>query len=85
MINTTIAALIAALITFGTGFLSLLTQDGVNSLDDIRPISLLVLFVGTALAFLKDFQSIWTRTMINKVTQSGDGGGTGPLPSRNDP
>lgn len=82
MINTVIGALIAAVITFGSGALALLTQDGVNNVSDISALTWIVLSLGTGLAFLKDFQAIWTRMMINKVTKSGDGAGSGSFPGK---
>jgi hypothetical protein len=34
------------------------------------------LLVGAIVQFLKDYQAISTRRLVNKVTSSGDGGGT---------
>jgi hypothetical protein len=75
MMNTIIGALIAALIAFGTGAIALLTQEGVQNLSDISTVAWLVLGIGAGITFLKDFQAISTRRIINTVTHTGDGGG----------
>lgn len=75
-LNTIIGALVAALILFLTGMLALLQTPGVASVGDIGQIAWIVLAVGALISFLKDFQSISTRRLINKVTGTGDGGGS---------
>ena len=75
-LNTIIGALVAALILFLTGMLALLQTPGVASVGDIGQIAWIVLAVGALVSFLKDFQSISTRRLINKVTGTGDGGGS---------
>ena len=75
-LNTIIGALVAALILFLTGMLALLQTPGVASVGDIGQIAWIVLSVGALISFLKDFQSISTRRLINKVTGTGDGGGS---------
>ena len=84
MVNTITGALLAAAIAFVSGFLALMSQDGVNGIADISEKAWLVLGAGCFLNFLKDYNAIATRAVINKVTKSGDGGGSGPLPSKND-
>jgi len=74
--NTIIGALIAAIITGLTAALALLQGEGVTQLSDISTIQWVVLAIGVALAFFKDFQAITVRRLANKVTHSGDGGGT---------
>ena len=56
--------------------LALLQTPGVASVGDIGQIAWIVLAVGALISFLKDFQSISTRRLINKVTGTGDGGGS---------
>ena len=74
--NTIIGALVAALILFLTGTLALLQTEGVSSVGDIGQIAWIVLAVGALISFLKDFQSISARRLINKMTATGDGGGS---------
>jgi hypothetical protein len=75
-LNTILGALVAALILFLTGTLALLQTAGVESVSDIGQIAWIVLGVGALISFLKDFQSISARRLINKVTGTGDGGGS---------
>ena len=72
--NTIIGALMATLIAMATATLVLLT--GVTSLGDVTGLQWTILFVGGAITFGKDFQAITARRWANKVTGSGDGGGT---------
>ncbi len=75
-LNTILGASVAALILFLTRMLALLQTPGVESVGDIGQIAWVVLAVGALISFLKDFQSISTRRLINKVTGTGDGGGS---------
>lgn len=75
-VNTLLGALIAALILFFTGMLALLQTEGIQSVSDINQIAWIVLIVGALIGFLKDYQAISARRLINKITGSGDGGGT---------
>ena len=74
--NVILGALIAAIISGLTASLALLTGEGVMSLSDISTLQWVIVIIGVAITFLKDFQAISTRRLINKVTKSGDGGGT---------
>jgi len=74
-LNTLVGAVIAALILFFTGMLALLQTEGVESISDIGQIPWIVLGVGSLVSFLKDYQAISTRRLVNKITGSGDGGG----------
>jgi hypothetical protein len=75
-VNTLVGALIAALILFFTGMLALLQTEGIQSASDIGQIAWIVLGVGALISFLKDYQAISARRLINKITGTGDGGGT---------
>lgn len=75
-VNTITGALIAAVITGLTAALALLQGEGVTQLSDISQIQWVVLGIGVALAFFKDYQAISTRRLVNKVTGTGDGGGS---------
>ncbi len=70
-VQTIGGATIAALILFFTGMLALLTGEGVTALSDIGQIQWIVLGVGAAIGFLKDYQALWTREQIGKVTGNG--------------
>tara|TARA_R110002126_G_scaffold203064_7_gene350411 strand:- start:686 stop:922 length:237 start_codon:yes stop_codon:yes gene_type:complete len=74
-LNTIVGALIAALILFFTGMLALLQTEGVATISDIGQVAWIVLGVGALISFLKDYQAISTRRLVNKITGSGDGGG----------
>lgn len=73
--NTLIGALIAALIAGLTAALALLNGPEVTQLSDITPLQWVIVLVGIAITFLKDYQAISTRRLVNKVTGTGDGGG----------
>jgi hypothetical protein len=73
-VNTILGALIAAIIVGLTAALVLLTGPNVTSLADITGLQWVVLGIGVALAFFKDFQALTVRRLANKVTGSGDGG-----------
>jgi len=73
--NTILGALTASLIGFLTGMIALLQQTGVNSLADVNSLAWIILAVGSAISFLKDFQAISVRRLINGATGTGDGGG----------
>ena len=61
-------AFIAASIGFLTGFLALINQEGVNSVSEISEIAWVTLAVGSALAFLKDFQALTVRRGLDKIS-----------------
>lgn len=73
--NTIIGAFIAALIAGLTAALALLNGPEVTQLSDITPLQWVIVLVGIAITFLKDYQAISTRRLVNKVTGTGDGGG----------
>lgn len=74
--NTVIGALIAALISGLTATLVVLNGEAVVQLSDVTPLQWTILGIGIAITFLKDYQSISTRRLVNKVTKTGDGGGS---------
>lgn len=74
--NTIIGAFIATLIAMATASLALLSGAEITSLGDISGLQWTILLVGGAITFGKDFQAITARRWANKVTGTGDGGGT---------
>ncbi len=72
--NTLIAALVAALILFGSSIVTLFTADPTLTFADLTTATWVSIGGGAAIAFLKDYQAITTRRLVNKVTKSGDGG-----------
>ena len=74
--NTILGALIATIIALLTASLALLSGAGSTSLSDISGLQWTILLVGGAITFFKDFQAISARRLVNKVTGTGDGGGT---------
>jgi hypothetical protein len=74
--NTIIGALVATLIAILTAALALLSGESVTSLGDISGLQWTILLIGGLITFGKDFQAISTRRLVNRVTGSGDGGGT---------
>ncbi|MCK5644828.1 MAG: hypothetical protein KAJ19_28775 [Gammaproteobacteria bacterium] len=74
--NTIIGAFIATVIAVATAALALLSGPEITSLSDISGLQWTILLIGGAITFGKDFQAISARRLVNKVTGSGDGGGT---------
>lgn len=74
-INTTVGALIAAMILLGSNIVTLFTNNPDFTLADVNQATWIVMGVGALVAFFKDFQAIWIRSQVNKVTKSGEGGG----------
>lgn len=74
--NTIVGAFVATVIAILTASLALLSGEGVTSLGDISQLQWVILVVGGAITFFKDFQAISARRLVNKVTGTGDGGGT---------
>ena len=73
--NTIVGALLAALILFGSSVVTLFTSDPELTFAQLTTATWVSLVGGAAIAFLKDYQAISTRRLINKATKSGDGGG----------
>jgi len=59
-----------------TAALALVSGAGITSLGDISGLQWTILLIGGLITFGKDFQAITARRLVNKVTGSGDGGGT---------
>jgi hypothetical protein len=74
--NVTIGALIAALILFLSSLVTLFTNDPTLEFGAISTATWVSIGGGALIAFLKDYQAISTRRLVNKATGSGDGGGT---------
>lgn len=72
--NTIIGALIAALISFGNAVLALFLNDATFTFAMITQAAWVGIVGGAAVQFLKDYQAITSRRLINKITKSGDGG-----------
>ena len=73
--NQLIGALVAALILFMSSMVTLFTNDPTLEFGGISTAVWVSIGGGAMIAFLKDFQAISTRRLINKATKSGDGGG----------
>lgn len=74
--NTLVGAFVAMVIAILTAALALLSGPEVTSLSDITGLQWVILIIGGLVTFFKDFQAITVRRLANKVTGSGDGGGT---------
>ena len=74
--NAILGALGAAILALGTAATALLTGPNVDSFADITQIQWAILGIGGVLVFIKDWQAISARRLINKVTGTGDGGGS---------
>ncbi len=74
--NTIVGALIAALILFISTVVTLFTNNPDLTFAQLSTATWVSLLGGAAVAFFKDYQAISTRRLVNKVTGSGDGGGT---------
>jgi membrane-bound ClpP family serine protease len=75
-VNTLVGALIAALILFTSTMVTLFAENPELTFGAIRQSAWVSIIGGAVVAFLKDYQAISTRRLVNKVTGSGDGGGT---------
>ena len=75
-INTIIGALIAATILFVSNITTLFMENPDLTVDVIKQSAWVSIIGGAVVAFLKDYQAISTRKVINKVTKNGDGGGS---------
>lgn len=73
-VNTLVGALIAALILFGSSVVTLFTNNPDMTFADLSTATWVSLVGGAAVAFLKDYQALTTRRLVNKVTGTGDGG-----------
>lgn len=72
--NTFIGALTAAVVLFLSSMVTLFTNDSTLEFSGISTAVWVSVGGGAAIAFLKDYQSLSTRRMINRVTKAGDGG-----------
>lgn len=72
--NTIIGAAIAALILFGSSTITLFTNNPDLTFADLTTATWVSLVGGAAVAFLKDYQALTSRRLINRVTNTGDGG-----------
>ncbi len=73
--NTVISALIAALILFVSSIVTLFANDPTLEFSGIATAAWVSVVGGAVGVFLKDYQAIATRRIINRATGSGDGGG----------
>ena len=73
--NTLIGALVAALVLFMSSMVTLFTNDPTLEFSQISTAVWVSIVGGAAVAFLKDYQSLSTRRVINNFTGTGDGGG----------
>lgn len=73
--NQLIGALVAALVLFLSSIVTLFTNDPLLEFEAIKTAAWVSMGGGALIAFLKDYQAISTRRLINKATGTGDGGG----------
>lgn len=74
--NTIIGAAVAAIINFLTALVALFANDAELTFGLISQAAWVSIIGGAAIQFFKDYQAISTRRLVNKVTGTGDGGGT---------
>ncbi len=74
--NTLLGAFGAAFISFLNALAALFLNDPNLTIGMISQAAWIGIFVGAAGHFWKDYQAISARRLINKVTGTGDGGGT---------
>ncbi len=72
--NQIISAAIAAIILFLSSIVTLFTNDPTLEFSGISTAVWVSVGGGAAIAFLKDYQALTSRRLINKVTHTGDGG-----------
>ncbi len=75
-VNTLVGALIAALILFTSSIVTLFAENPELTFGAIKQSAWVSIVGGAVVAFLKDYQAISTRRLVNKVTKTGDGGGS---------
>ena len=75
-VNTLTGALVAAAILFVSSVVTLFVNDPTLTFGDITTATWVSLVGGAVAAFLKDYQAISARRLVNKLTGTGDGGGT---------
>ncbi len=75
-VNTIVGALVAALLNFLTAVVALFANDAELTLSMITQAAWISMIGGAVIQFLKDYQAISARRLINKITKTGDGGGT---------
>lgn len=75
-VNTILGALLAALLLFVSTIVTLFAENPALTFDTIGQATWVSIGGGAIAAFLKDFQALWTRRQINRLTRSGDGGGS---------
>lgn len=73
-VNTITGAVIAALISFFNAILALFLNNPEFTFAMITQAAWVGIIVGTVVQFLKDYQALSTRRLVDKVTKSGDGG-----------
>ncbi len=73
-VNTITGAVIAALISFFNAILALFLNNPEFTFGMITQAAWVGIIVGTVVQFLKDYQALSTRRLVNKVTGTGDGG-----------
>ncbi|HUW45330.1 MAG TPA: hypothetical protein VMW50_05975 [Dehalococcoidia bacterium] len=73
-LNTIIGALIAALVLFMSNITTLFMENPDLTFAVIKQSAWVSICGGAFVAFLKDYQAISTRRLVNKVTKNGDGG-----------
>lgn len=73
-VNTIAGAAIAGLISAGNALLALFMNDPNLTFAMITQAAWVGIVIGAAVQFLKDYQALSTRRLVNKVTGTGDGG-----------
>lgn len=73
--NTLIGALVAVLILFVSSMVTLFIENPDLTFSMIKQSTWVAVGGGAVVVFLKDYQAISTRRLVNKVTHTGDGGG----------
>lgn len=72
--NTIIGAVVAALILFVSSIVTLFTANPNLTFADITTATWVSVGGGALVALFKDYQALTTRRLVDKLTNSGDGG-----------
>ncbi len=75
-VNTIVGAVLASLLIFITSFTALFMENPELTFGAIKQSAWVSIIGGAVAAFIKDYQAISTRRLVNKVTGTGDGGGS---------
>ena len=73
-VNTITGALLAALLSFANALLALFVNDAEMTFAMIKQAAWVSMILGAVIQFIKDYQALSVRRLVNNVSGTGDGG-----------